>query len=103
MAVEPGLDEKREVELRHVCLDEQGSCPRPLGGTAGTRQGDGELGGPVRITQSNSHIRPIGSRGPEEDYRSGWTGLSVRTVPSWDPSGSVVAATATEPRLWRRS
>jgi hypothetical protein len=71
MAVEPGLDEKREVELRHVCLDKQGSCPRALGGTAGTRQGGRELGGPVRITQSNSHVRGIGSRGPEEDYRSG--------------------------------
>jgi hypothetical protein len=71
VAVEPGFDEKREVGLRHVCLDEQGACPHALGGTAGTRQGSRELGGPVRVTQSNSHIRAIGSRGPEEDYRSG--------------------------------
>ena len=71
MAGEPGFDEEREVELRHVCLDEEGSCSYALGGTAGTRQGGRELGGPVRITQSNSHIRAIGSRSPEEDYRSG--------------------------------
>jgi len=71
VAVEPGFDEKREVELRHVCLDEEGSCPHSLGGTAGARQGGRELGHPVRITQSNSHGRGIGSGSPEGDYRSG--------------------------------
>jgi hypothetical protein len=70
VAVEPGFDEEREVELRHVCFDEQGSSPDALGGTAGTRQSGRQLGDAVWITQSNSHGRGIGSRGPEDDYRS---------------------------------
>jgi hypothetical protein len=71
VADEPGLDEEREIELRHVRGDEQGSCPHAFGGTAGARQGGLELDDPVRITQSNSHGRGIGSRGPEDDYRFG--------------------------------
>ncbi len=71
MVVGPGLDEEGEVDLRHVCGDEQGSRPDSLSGTAGAREGGGELSKPVRITQSNSHEQGIGSRGPDDDYRSG--------------------------------
>jgi len=71
VAVGPGLDEERKVELRHVRGDEQGSGPDALGGTAGTPQGGRELADPVWITQSNSHVGGIGSRAPGDDYRSG--------------------------------
>jgi hypothetical protein len=71
IAGEPGLDEEREVELCHVLGDEQRAWPDDLGATAGVRQRRRELGDPVWITQSNSHVRGIGTRGPEDDYRSG--------------------------------
>jgi hypothetical protein len=71
VAVEPGFDEERQVGLRHLRGNEQGSCPDALGGTAGARQGPRQLGALVGITQSNSHDWGIGSRGPEADYRSG--------------------------------
>ena len=71
VVVGPGLDEEGEVDLRHVCGDEQGSRPDALSGTAGAREGGGELNKPVRITQSNSHEQGIGSPDAEDHYRSG--------------------------------
>ena len=69
--VGPRFDEEGEVDLRHVRGDEQGSRRDALSGTAGAREGSRELSKPVRITQSNSHEQGIGSRGPDDDYRSG--------------------------------
>ena len=98
VAVEPGVDEERELDLRRGREDEQASRPDTLGATTGAPQGGRELGGPAWVTQSNLHIGAIGSRGPKEDYRFGWARLPFRTDLSCDPS-CVVVATTTGPRL----
>ena len=67
VAVGPGLDEEGQVDVRHVCGDEQGSRRDALSGAAGARKGGRELSKPVRITQLNSHEPGIGSRGPNDD------------------------------------